>query len=158
MVPEQAYVSFTKSKISEGTDLDPTSLQATLIAQTRTSIASLGTWHRQLGHISTDAIKQLLKHGMVTRMEISPDNKTKPMCISCLEGKQTQNEIPRQSNIMHPRVHYRIYSDLCGPMQTCSCQGKFYFLTFIDGNAYHVKVKLLVTKSETCQIIIALIE
>ena len=43
-------------------------------------------------------------------------------------------------------------------MQTCSCQGKFYFLTFIDGNAHHVKVKLLVTKSETCQTIIALIE
>ena len=43
-------------------------------------------------------------------------------------------------------------------MQTHSHQGKFYFLTFIDGNAYHVKVKLLVTKSETCQTIIALIK
>ena len=88
----------------------------------------------------------------------SPDNKTKPMCIPCLEGKQTQNEIPRQSNVMHPRVLHCIYSDLCGPMQTRSHQGKFYFLTFIDGNTHQVKVKLLVTKSETCQTIIALIE
>ena len=158
MVPERAYVSFTKREIGEDTDLDPTSLQAALITQTKTSRAPLGTWHRRLSYILTDAVKKLLKHDMVTGMEISPDNKTESTCIPCLEGKQTQNEIPRQSNVTHLRVLHCIYSDLCGPMQTCSRQGKFYFLTFIDRNAHHVKVKLLVTKSETCQTIIALIE
>ena len=43
-------------------------------------------------------------------------------------------------------------------MQTRLNQGQYYFLTFIDGNAHHVKVKLLVTKSETYKMIIALIE
>ena len=43
-------------------------------------------------------------------------------------------------------------------MQTRSHQGKYYFLTFIDGNAHHVKVKLLVTKGKTCKMIIVLIE
>ena len=94
---------------------------------------------------------------MVTGIEILPDNTTGPT-FPCLEGKQTQNEIPRQSNVTHPRVLHYIYLDLCGPMQTCSYQEKFYFSTFIDGNAHHIKVRLLVTKGETCQIIIALIE
>ena len=71
---------------------------------------------------------------------------------------ETQDEIPNQSNTIHPQLLYCIYSDLCGPMQTQLHQGKYYFLTFIDGNAHHVKVKLLVTKSKTCKIIIALME
>ena len=43
-------------------------------------------------------------------------------------------------------------------MQTQLHQGKYYFLTSIDGNAHHVKVKLLVSKSKMCKMIIALIE
>ena len=95
---------------------------------------------------------------MVKEMKISPGDINGATYVPCLEGKHTQDEIPSQSNIIHPCILYHIYSDLCGPMQTKSCQGKYYVLTFIDRNAHHVKVKLLVTKSETCKIIIALIE
>ena len=95
---------------------------------------------------------------MVTGMEISPGNIKGPMCVLCLEGKQAQDKIPSQSNSIHSQVLYCIYSDLCGPMQTQLHQGKYYFLTFIDGNTHHMKVKLLVTKSKTCKIITALIQ
>ena len=105
-----------------------------------------------------NAVKQLSKHDMVTGMEISPGNIKGHKCVPCLEGKQTQDEIPSQSNTIHPHVLYCIYSELCGPMQTWLHHGKYYFLTFINGNAHHVKVKLLVTKSETCKMIIALIK
>ena len=95
------------------------------------SKATLETWHRRLGHISLNAVKQLSKRDMVTGMEISPSNIKGPTCVPCLEGKQTRDEIPNQSNTIHPRVLHRVYSDLCGPMQTQSRQGKYYFLTFL---------------------------
>ena len=158
VMQERAYISLTTRELNEDLDLNPESHKVALIAQTKRSIATLETWHRQLCHISLNAVKQLSKYDMVTGMEISPSNVKVPMCIPCLEGKQMWYKIPSQSKTIHPRLLYRVYSDLCGPMQTRSHQGEYYFLTFIDGNAHHVKVKLLVTKSKTCKMIIALIE
>ena len=43
-------------------------------------------------------------------------------------------------------------------MQTQSCHGKLYILTFIDGNTHYVKVKLLKSKAETCEVLKALIK
>ena len=43
-------------------------------------------------------------------------------------------------------------------MQTQSCHGELYILTFNDGNTHYVKVKLLKSKAETCEALKALIE
>ena len=43
-------------------------------------------------------------------------------------------------------------------MQTQSCHGKLYILTFIDGNTHYVKVKLLKSKAENCEALKILIE
>ena len=79
---------------------------------------------------------------MVTGMDISSDDTSGSTCIPCLEGKQTQDEILKESSTKHPHILHQIYSDLCGPMQTQSHQGELYILTFIDGNTHYVKVKL----------------
>ena len=158
MISECTYVCFTTIGISEDLYLNPLSHEAAPIAQTKTSKASLEIWHRQLEYIPLNAIKQLSKCNMVIRMKISPDDTTGQTCVPCLEGKQMQTEIPSQSDITHPRVLHCVYSNLCGPMQMQLCQGELYFLTFIDGSAHHIKVKLLATKSETCQIYIVLIK
>ena len=112
-----------------------------------------------IGSHFSQCCKTASKYNIVTGTEISPGNIKRPMCVPCLEGKQQmRDKIPSQSKTIHPRLLYHVYSDLCKPIQTQLHQGKYYFLTFIDGNAHHVKVKLLVTKSKTCKIIIALIE
>ena len=95
---------------------------------------------------------------MVTGMEISSKDTHGSTCVPCLEGKQTRDDIPKESTTTHPRILHHIYSDLCGPMQTQGCQGEHYFLTFIDGNTHYVKVKLLHSKDETCKALKALIE
>jgi hypothetical protein len=132
--------------------------EAALIARTKMSKAMLGIWHRQLGHISLDAVKRLLRHKMVTGMDISSDDTSRSTCIPCLEGKQTRDEILKESSTKHPRILHRIYSDLCGPMQTQSHHGELYILTFIDGNTHYVKVKLLKSKAATCAALKALIK
>ena len=158
VIPEHAYVSCTMREMSESSDLEPSTLEMAFVARTKKSKATLGIWHRRLGHIALDAVKQLLSHNMVTGMEIGSDDVTGSTCVPCLEGKQTRDEIPKKSTTTHPRILYRIHSDLCGPMETESRQGERYFLTFIDGNTHHVKVKLLRTKDATCQALKAFIE
>ena len=145
-------------EISEDLDLHPMSHKAALVTQTKMSKATLGIWHRWLGHISLDAVKQLSRHNMVTGMDISSNDTSGSTCVPCLEGKQTWDEIPRESSTKHPRILHRIYSDLCGPMQMQSRQGEFYFFTFIDGNTHYVKAKLLKLKSKTCTVLKALVE
>jgi len=117
-------ISRTMREISEDSDLDPTSHETALVARTKTSKATLGIWHRRLGHISLDAVKQLLRRNMVTGMDISSDDTSGSTCVPCLEGKQTRDEIPKESSTKHPRILHRIYSDLCGPMQKQLRQGE----------------------------------
>jgi len=117
IIPEHAYISRTMREISEDSDLDPTSHETALVARTKTSKATLGIWHRRLGHISLDAVKQLLRRNMVTGMDISSDDTSGSTCVPCLEGKQTRDEIPKESSTKHPRILHRIYSDLCGLRQ-----------------------------------------
>jgi Reverse transcriptase (RNA-dependent DNA polymerase)/gag-polypeptide of LTR copia-type/GAG-pre-integrase domain len=158
ITPEHAYISRTTSEISEDSDLDPKSHEVALIAQTTTSKVTLGIWHRRLGHISYEAVKRLLRRKMVTGMDISSNDASGLTCVPCLEGKQTRDIIPKESSTKHPRILHRIYSDLCGPMQTQSRHGEFYFLTFIDGNTHYVKVKLLKSKNEACTALKTFIE
>ena len=158
VIPERAYISHTTREINEDSDLNPGSHEVALVTRTKISKATLSIWHRRLGHISLTAVKHLLRHDMVTGMEISSDDASGSTCIPCLEGKQTRDEIPKESTTKHPRVLHRIYSDLCGPMQTQSRHGELYFLTFIDGNTHYVKVRLLKSKAETCALLKALIE
>jgi hypothetical protein len=158
IIPEHAYISRTLSEMNESSDLEPSTLETVFVTRTKKSKATLGIWHRRLGHITLDAVKQLSSHNMVTGMEIGSDDASGHTCIPCLEGKQTRDNIPKKSTTTHPRILYRIHSDLCGPMGTVSRQHKKYFLTFIDGNTHFVKVKLLHTKDETCTALKAFIE
>jgi hypothetical protein len=158
VIPEHAYISRMMSEMNESSDLEPSTLETVFVAKTKKSKATLGIWHRRLGHIALDAVKQLSSHNMVTGMEIGSDDATGHTCVPCLEGKQTRDNIPKKSTTIHPRILYRIYSDLCGPMETESHQHEKYFLTFIDGNTHYVKVKLLRTKDETCAALKAFIE
>ncbi|KIL57633.1 hypothetical protein M378DRAFT_16140, partial [Amanita muscaria Koide BX008] len=149
IAPEHAYISHTTREITEESNLDSPALKAALVATVKKSKAGLHTWHRRLGHIAFNAIKKLFNQKMVKGMEINDDDAHESTCVPCLQGKQTRNDIPKESDTTHPRILYRIHSDVCGPMETQSRQGERYFLTFIDGNTHHVKVKLLHTKDET---------
>jgi len=69
-------------------------------------------------------------------------------CIPCLEGKQHHAVIPSESNVESPRVLHRMYSDVCGPMETTAQRGYRYFVTFIDGHMHRLVIKLIKLKNE----------
>ena len=105
-------------------------------------------------------MKKLFKKQIVKRMEIDEyDDKDETHQYStCLEGKMIWQLIPKVSVIKNPYVLYCVYSDVCDPMQKTTQDGHCYFMTFIDGHLWYIKVKLLKTKDEAKEKLMALIE
>jgi hypothetical protein len=53
-----------------------------------------------------------------------------PPCESCILGKHKRTNFPQSSNQAKQHLEL-VHTELCGPMQTESIGGSFYFLTFI---------------------------
>ena len=79
-------------------------------------------------------------------------------CSTCLEGKMTQQPIPKISDIKNPCVLHHVYSNICDPMQKTTQNGHHYFMTFIDDHSQYIKVELLKTKDKAKEKLIVLIE
>ena len=56
---------------------------------------------------------------MVSGMDISDsEGMHEEKCVPCLEGKQHHTVIPPEYDVESPQVLHRMYSDICGPMET----------------------------------------
>jgi hypothetical protein len=112
---------------------------------------SIDELHRKLGHVGHEYIRQLLKRGLVTGVEL--DENSKPtFCESCEWGKkhrkpiQKEREGPKAST-----VGEEIHSDLWGRAPVKTINGKEYSANFTDGHSSHTRVYLMRTKDETLQ-------
>ena len=97
---------------------------------------------------------------MVKGMEIDKHNDKNEthQCSTCIKGKMTWQPIPKVSDIKNPRILHYVYSNIYGPMQKITQDGHRYFMTFIDGHSWYIKVKLLKTNDEAKEKLMALIE
>jgi len=106
-------------------------------------------WHRRLSHLSSTGMEKLVKQATGIKLkdvEISPEP-----CSICVKGKQTR--LPHQTErIRAKRPLQLVHSDLCGPMDTTSYDGKRYLLTFIDDFTHFTIAYTLRAKSEVHQI------
>ena len=87
-------------------------------------------WHQRYGHINHPDLLLLLKHNMVEGLPMLK-NVNIP-CEGCALGKMHRNEFPSNPDKKKRDVLDLVHSDVCGPMQTRSLGGAFYFLLFID--------------------------
>ena len=149
---EHTYICATSTDFSEpDTDLDPSSEPqlAAFKAKVETSKATLSTWHRRLGHTMVESVRRLFRKKMVTGMQITDDDTHGRTCIPCILGKQTRTPIPKVADYDNPDILSRLFSDLCGPMQTQGRNGERYFMPLTDGKSRYVKVENMRLKSET---------
>jgi hypothetical protein len=124
-------------------------VESALSVHTTTSKADIHTWHRRLGHLHIDAILDMTKKGMVRGMEIiGTSSHTPNPCEACLKGKQTRAEIQKSTESRAAETLGRIFSDVCGPLPTCSHRGFSYFVTWIDDASCKVFVAGMREKSE----------
>lgn len=104
-------------------------------------------WHRRLGHRDPKAIRKMEADGLVEGMKIVNCN-IKESCETCIKGKMTRLPFPKQSTCSSKAPLDLIHTDVCGPMQTATANGKRYIVTFIDDFSSFTVIQLLKEKSE----------
>lgn len=103
-------------------------------------------WHLRFGHLNFGNLNLLHKQKMVMGLPLieKPDR----ICEGCILGKQHRESFPAGKSIRANKPLEIIHSDLCGPMQTPSIGGSYYFLTFIDDFTRKIWVYSLKHKHE----------
>lgn len=103
--------------------------------------------HRKLGHLSLSNMQQLTK--MVEGMEC-PKNLS--FCETCTLAKQKRKPfkgtLPKATKLLEI-----IHTDICGPLDTETHDGKRYFMTILDDYSHYTEVHLLKNKSEAGQVL-----
>jgi len=87
---------------------------------------------------------------MVTEMKIISNvpNNIDREYETCLKEKITWNMIPKKSDVENPWRLYRIYSDVYESFDVEGYSWCQYFVTFIDGFFYYMKVKPIKSKNK----------
>lgn len=104
-------------------------------------------WHKKLGHMSVSYMKKLVP--MVNGINLCENdfNNLNPVCEVCLQAKQSR--FPFSSERQRAtRPLQIIHTDLVGPIEPKTWDGKRYALTFLDDFTNYTKVELLETKNE----------
>lgn len=105
---------------------------------------SMELWHKRLGHLGYDNVQKLID-GMVTGITVS--NAERPVCESCIKGKQTRNPFPKSVSRAETPLAL-VHTDVCGPMEVESISGYRYFITLIDDATRMTHVYFIIEKSE----------
>jgi hypothetical protein len=151
--PERIYISAVDPELVE--------VDAVVAKAEPVSKANAKIWHRRLGHINIDTVMQMVRKEMVKGMSLVQNQKDEPTdspCEPCLHGKQTRKPIPTETHDRKQMILVRIFSDVCGKMQTPLRTGNNYFVTFIDDASRILNIAFLKQKSEVLRHFKAFVE
>ena len=108
----------------------------------------LEIWHQRLGHPPERKIRSMLKHGVVSGLDVDLPAHCLAFCQGCAFGRQTEKP--------HPLTKQRkcgigeiAHSDLMGPMSVPSLAGSRFVMVVKDEASSWRKVYLLKTKDAT---------
>jgi transposase InsO family protein len=123
-----------------------------MLTKASSTLPSLNTWHRRLGHAGFSTILKAMGH--VSGMDIDSDTLHHDddgadtiHCVSCIMGKHKRLPFPtvaRRANATADLIH----SDVWGPVNITSSTGDHYFVVFTDDYTRYSVVYLLRAKSE----------
>ena len=108
---------------------------------------SANLWHRRLGHLGKQQMRELVSKELVRGVTISKSDELL-FCESCIEGKMHRKSFESVGGIRSTRKLQCIHSDVCGPMPTESLGRKRYFLSFTDDYSRCCLVYFMRHKSE----------
>jgi hypothetical protein len=115
-------------------------------AQSETTPNETMVCHTRFGHLPFQSLSLLHKHSMVKGLPIFIEQNSP--CESCILGKHKRTSFP-QSSTQSKQYLELVHTNLCGPMQTDSIGGSFYFLMFIDDFSRKIWIYFLRNKFET---------
>jgi hypothetical protein len=103
-------------------------------------------WHQRYGHINHPDLLLLQKKNMVEGLSMIKNEKV--AYDGCALEKMHIDEFPSNSDRKKRDFLDLVHIDVCGPMQTRSLGGAFYFLLFIDDCTRYTWVYFLRRKSD----------
>ena len=108
-------------------------------------------WHLRLGHLGEDNLKRMQSKNMVRGMEFNQVDTLKESCFGCAAGKHHRAPFVRIEEKQQTEILGLVHSDLVGPLNPKTPQGKAYVLTFIDDCTRRSWIYLLASKDETLE-------
>ena len=108
----------------------------------------LDEWHWVFGHISIQAIQDLVRKGMVTGLQVDANSKPSLTCVACIQGKAEHTPIPKFSSGGNCEKGDLTHSDLWGPAHVKSLQHSLYYISFIDDATWLIRVQFLKDKAQ----------
>lgn len=104
------------------------------------------TWHRKLGHISGNNLHKIIN--LVDGINLTEkEAKEDLFCKVCQKAKQARLKFDN-SRKRAERPLEIVHTDVCGPIDPMTWDGKRYALTFLDDYTHYTMVYLLRNKSE----------
>lgn len=93
------------------------------------TISIVELWHQGHGHINHNDIMLLQNNTMVEGLHVLKNDHVE--CESCLLGKKHREEFPIHKGKRQKEIIELIHTDVCGPVQTRSIGGTWYFIIFL---------------------------
>ena len=146
-IPECVYIVTTNNinTLIKSTDA---SAHYAFTTSTSSSTGTITIWHCYLGHIMLRSVKKLFQKNIMKSMHATDsDSYDSATCKACLKSKQIQSPIPKISDIQNLSILYRVYLDFVGPIKPQDRGGEYYFMIFLDGYSYYLKIVLLKSNS-----------
>src|SRR6266850_1926582 len=109
----------------------------------------LATLHRCLAHIAPDAIRKMVKRGIIEGIKLVDDGTT-ITCEAHEQAKATCKEIWKEREApLTDTLGAEVHSDVWGPSPIPSLGGRRYYVTFTDDYSRHTWLTAMRTKDET---------
>ena len=110
------------------------------------SIAQLDLWHKRLGHVNVQKLKQMQYGDVVHGLPNFKGGYLHQLCEACQLGKQSRLPFKREKYVSKYPLEI-VHSDVLGSTKESSIEGNRYFITFIDDYSrkacvYFMKLKL----------------
>ena len=134
-----------------------TSSGTTVVAATAKVAETPSLWHARMGHLGMRNLRKLVKHDMVTGINITVDQceeaeQRGALCEPCVLSKQKAE--------LHPTTGHRanepldlVHIDITGPLEP-SCDGHLYSTVFVDDATSFVVVRTHTTKGQASDAVI----
>lgn len=106
-------------------------------------------WHQRLGHLNFQDLMLFQKKGMVEGLPIFRNIQLS--FDGCALGKMHREQFPMHDRRKETNILELVNTDICGPMQTRSLGGAYYFMLFTDDCTRYLWVYFLSKKSQTFQ-------
>ena len=104
--------------------LPPVSPRAYLVAQSKDTEDN---WHRRLGHINFGHLRQMLKHGTATGIQVTKKRDREDQhCEECQVGKIKRAKIPKEATRSQEERDTIGHVDVVGPLKPASIHGNKY--------------------------------